>query len=141
GQSGIDIRGPAHSANGKSHDPFIALVSEEGRTACIEDLTQIQDRSTNGPTAGFHSVLAAPLSNIGQVNGVLAVYGRRPRDWSEAEFDVIQWFAAQASLVLQSLRLQNELDERSRQAEESSRQKTRFLAAVSHDVRNPANAI
>src|SRR6201995_4742406 len=37
--------------------------------------------------------------------------------------------------------LQAELDTRRREAEESSARKTRFLAAVSHDIRTPANAI
>jgi signal transduction histidine kinase len=37
--------------------------------------------------------------------------------------------------------LQRELDMRRREAEEASVRKTRFLAAVSHDIRTPANAI
>ncbi|HEX4123451.1 MAG TPA: ATP-binding protein [Tepidisphaeraceae bacterium] len=37
--------------------------------------------------------------------------------------------------------LQRELDQRRREAEESSIRKTHFLAAVSHDIRTPANAI
>jgi signal transduction histidine kinase len=37
--------------------------------------------------------------------------------------------------------LQRELDARRREAEENSVRKTRFLAAVSHDIRTPANAI
>ena len=37
--------------------------------------------------------------------------------------------------------LQRELDQRRREAEDASVRKTRFLAAVSHDVRTPANAI
>jgi signal transduction histidine kinase len=37
--------------------------------------------------------------------------------------------------------LQWELDTRRREAEEASVRKTRFLAAVSHDIRTPANAI
>jgi two-component system sensor histidine kinase EvgS len=37
--------------------------------------------------------------------------------------------------------LQRELDARRREAEEASVRKTRFLAAVSHDIRTPANAI
>jgi signal transduction histidine kinase len=42
----------------------------------------------------------------------------------------------------EQLRLANdELDRRRRVAEEASQRKTRFLAAVSHDIRTPANAI
>ena len=37
--------------------------------------------------------------------------------------------------------LQHEIDLRRREAEEASVRKTRFLAAVSHDIRTPANAI
>ncbi len=38
-------------------------------------------------------------------------------------------------------RIQREVDLRRREAEEASTRKTRFLAAVSHDIRTPANAI
>jgi PAS domain S-box-containing protein len=37
--------------------------------------------------------------------------------------------------------LQRELDARRREAEEASVRKTRFLAAISHDIRTPANAM
>jgi PAS domain S-box-containing protein len=38
-------------------------------------------------------------------------------------------------------KLQRELEDRRREAEEASLRKTQFLAAVSHDIRTPANAI
>jgi signal transduction histidine kinase len=43
--------------------------------------------------------------------------------------------------ITEQKRLQLELDARRREAEEASVRKTRFLAAVSHDIRTPANAI
>lgn len=43
--------------------------------------------------------------------------------------------------ISDSKRLEQELDRRRREAEEASVRKTRFLAAVSHDIRTPANAI
>src|SRR5688572_9782910 len=43
--------------------------------------------------------------------------------------------------ITQLKTLQRELDVRRREAEEASVRKTRFLAAASHDIRTPANAI
>jgi signal transduction histidine kinase len=43
--------------------------------------------------------------------------------------------------ITQLKQLQRELDFRRREAEEASVRKSRFLAAVSHDIRTPANAI
>jgi signal transduction histidine kinase len=54
--------------------------------------------------------------------------------------DVIGAVAAFVDITTQK-ELQRELDVRRREAEEASVRKTRFLAAVSHDIRTPANAI
>ncbi len=43
--------------------------------------------------------------------------------------------------ITQLKQLQRELESRRREAEEASVRKTRFLAAASHDIRTPANAI
>jgi signal transduction histidine kinase len=43
--------------------------------------------------------------------------------------------------ITEQKKLHRELDLRRREAEEASLRKTRFLAAVSHDIRTPANAI
>ena len=142
GQSGLWPSGSEQAvAEGTSADPFKALVVQEGRTACIEDLSQVAVESKSPWGVAFRSVLASPLRIEGSISGALAMYTRQARAWSAAEFRVLEWLSAQAALVLQTLKLREELDRRGREAEESSRQKTRFLAAVSHDVRNPANAI
>src|SRR5690606_41015185 len=77
----------------------------------------------------------------GRVIGVVEIYSPKPRKWTEEEFRVIEWLAAQVAMTLQSIEFQRELIQKRREAEEGSLQKTRFLAAVSHDVRTPANAI
>lgn len=124
-------------------DPFVELVIREGRTACIEDLSQTPEVAPpSGPqNQSFHAVLATPLRIRGEVCGALVLYCTEVHHWSEGDFRTVEWLGAQASLVLQAMRLQEELDRRGREAEENSLRKTRFLAAVSHDVRTPANAI
>jgi signal transduction histidine kinase len=58
----------------------------------------------------------------------------------DAQGTIIGGVAASADITEQK-RLQLQLDARRREAEEASVRKTRFLAAVSHDIRTPANAI
>jgi signal transduction histidine kinase len=73
--------------------------------------------------------------------------GRRPislllyaRPIRSASGEVLGAVAAFVDITTQK-ELQRELDVRRREAEEASVRKTRFLAAVSHDIRTPANAI
>src|SRR5262249_22411211 len=54
---------------------------------------------------------------------------------------VIEALATQTSVTLTNIGLVEELERRRRDAEEAAIRKTRFLAAVSHDIRTPANAI
>jgi signal transduction histidine kinase/CheY-like chemotaxis protein len=124
-------------------DPFARLVIEEGRTACIENLELTPEMSLPAAAGrgSFRAVLGSPLKADGEVLGILEVFSAVPRGWSQEDFRVIEWLAAQGTLILEAIRLQNELDSRSRDAEAASVRKTRFLAAVSHDVRTPANAI
>jgi len=68
---------------------------------------------------------------------VLLTYARPIRDADGQIQGALGTFADITSLK----ELQLELDTRRREAEEASLRKTRFLAAVSHDIRTPANAI
>lgn len=122
---------------------FAALVLEKGRTAYIEDLSTRQDIEAPQPVVGqpFRSVLAAPVWMDGEAVAVIEVYSHRVRAWSGDEFHVAEWLAAQTALAMRSVEYQRELELKRREAEEASVQKTHFLAAISHDVRTPANAI
>ena len=64
-------------------------------------------------------------------------YARPIRDGQGASQGAVSVFV---EITVQK-ELQRELDTRRREAEEASVRKTRFLAAVSHDIRTPANAI
>ncbi len=68
---------------------------------------------------------------------VLLVNARPIRDKEGKSSGAVSAFAD----ITPQKELQRELDLRRREAEEASVRKTRFLAAVSHDIRTPANAI
>jgi signal transduction histidine kinase/ActR/RegA family two-component response regulator len=124
-------------------DPFAQTVMRERRTAAIEDLRETPEVARPCASAGKEvcAALAAPILEGEAAAGAIVLYADSPREWTQAEFKVAEWLAAQAGLVLLSGRLQQEIDRRREEAEEASQRKTRFLAAVSHDVRTPANAI
>lgn len=122
---------------------FSALVIESGMTASVNDLASRPDlllpRSSVG--APFRSVLGSPIWLNGGAVGTLEVYTTAPREWTEHEFRIVEWLAVQTAVGLQAIEFRRELEQKRNDAEEASIQKTRFLAAVSHDIRNPVNAI
>lgn len=81
--------------------------------------------------------LELEMRSAGGRHMVLLTYARAIRDASGKLQGALGTFADITSLK----ELQLELDARRREAEEASLRKTRFLAAVSHDIRTPANAI
>jgi len=122
---------------------FASVVMEQGKTGYLTDISLRPDlevlQPLDGPT--FQSVLATPLRVGNQCFGAVVVYSSEPREWNDTTFKVVEWLADQIALVLEAIDLHVQLHQRRTQAEEASQRKTRFLAAVSHDVRTPANAI
>jgi len=142
GQAGFGIHG-AMEIGYPFAQSFSSLILERGQTGYLEDIGTRPDILLPRPTTGrpYSSVLATPIWLEGRPVAVLEIYSRTPRHWSEQEFRVVEWLAAQAALTLQTVRFQREILLKRTEAEDASLQKTRFLAAVSHDVRTPANAI
>lgn len=122
---------------------FTNRIIECGRTACIEDMSLRPDLKLPSPATGppFKAVIGSPIWVDGESRGALEIYSTVITPWTEHDFRIVEWFAGQVSMALQAISAQQEVECKRRDAEEASRQKTRFLAAVSHDVRTPANAI
>lgn len=147
---GLRLRGHHGFGTGDPHrtcwgfeESLAALVIERGETAYLRDVALRPDLDVLKPRQGkpFNSVLASPLRVDGEIVGAIEVFSEERHDWTEDHFRMIEWLAAQSSLVLESLKRQEEVEQRRHEAEEASKRKTRFLAAVSHDVRTPVNAI
>ncbi|MCW1883236.1 ATP-binding protein [Luteolibacter flavescens] len=142
GDCGFGLQGRMDDGIRYDHT-FARMVAETERTAGLNDIRQREDLRLPSLRAGrpLVSVIASPIWYEGKVVAALCIYGVEPREWTEHDFSICEWLASQGALALQSIRIQKELETRRRDAEEATIQKSQFLAAVSHDVRTPANAI
>jgi signal transduction histidine kinase len=90
---------------------------------------------------GVRSVAAVPMFKDNDLIGVIAVYRRDVRPFTEKQIELVQTFADQAVIAIENVRLFDEIQDKSRQLEEASQHKSQFLANMSHELRTPLNAI
>jgi signal transduction histidine kinase len=126
-----------------------------GRTILERAVVHIPDVSSD-PTYGLRVMqdarwrtgLGVPLLREGAVIGLLGMWRRDVRPFSDRQIELLQTFANQAVIAIENVRLFNELqvrnrdvEEKGRQLETASRHKSEFLANMSHELRTPLNAI
>jgi signal transduction histidine kinase len=90
---------------------------------------------------GVRSVAAVPMLKDNELIGVIAVYRRDVRPFTEKQIELVQTFADQAVIAIENVRLFDEIQDKSRQLEIASQHKSQFLANMSHELRTPLNAI
>jgi PAS domain S-box-containing protein len=92
---------------------FARLVIEKNHTGYLEDISLRPDVSIPQPKEGepFRSVLAAPLRISGEAIGVLEVYSRDRRTWSDEQMAMVESLAAQTSISLQADELFTAVDQ------------------------------
>jgi signal transduction histidine kinase/ActR/RegA family two-component response regulator len=117
------------------------LVLREDRTTYVEDLALRPDLAEPFAAGTVCSLLATPIRVRGQAAGLLAVACRQHAQWTQDQFRLVEWVASQCGLILEGLRWQTALVERSREIEAANRAKDQFLAALSHELRTPLTPV
>ena len=90
---------------------------------------------------GHRSLLAVPLRREQRIFGGLVLARRQVGSWSTEIVNLLQTFAAQSGLAIHNAQLFRETQEKSRQLELANLARSRFLAAASHDLRQPLHTL
>ena len=97
---------------------------------------------------GYHSLVVLPLLRHDEPVGAISLTRRDLGGFTDDEIALLQTFASQAVIAIENVRLFKELQTRTAESEEKSRQleiasqhKSEFLANMSHELRTPLNAV
>ncbi|MDB5177476.1 MAG: multi-sensor hybrid histidine kinase, partial [Candidatus Saccharibacteria bacterium] len=123
-------------------ESLATMVMKEGRTAYVDDFQERPDLAMPfNPEAGCRSALMTPLNSEGKAIGVLAVCAAGPTHWTQEQFRLLEWAAAQCGLLLECARWQQALKERTLAVEAANQAKDDFLASLSHELRTPLTPV
>jgi signal transduction histidine kinase len=90
---------------------------------------------------GARTSLGIPLLREGNPIGVMFLARRVVRPFTNQQIEIATTFADQAVIAIENVRLFDEIQDKNRQLAEASEHKSRFLAAASHDLRQPLHAL
>jgi GAF domain-containing protein len=91
--------------------------------------------------AGFRARLVVPMVGTERVVGALVIRRKQPGKFRKETIQLLQTFAAQSVLAIQNARLFREIEDKSRQLQQASENKSQFVSSMSHELRTPLNAI
>jgi signal transduction histidine kinase len=115
----------------------------EGRIVHVPDVTADPEYTwaEAQKLGGFCTALGVPMLRDGVAIGVLALARSEVRPFTDKQIELVTTFADQAAIAIENVRLFDEIQEKNRQLQQASENKSQFVSSMSHELRTPLNAI
>ena len=115
-----------------SAEEFADFLEEESLQSC---------KALIGNERPSQSLLFTPIRYGGQVLGLLSAQSYQPHAYTHRHLEMLKEISVQAGIAIINARLNTELRDALKRAQESEQLKNHFLMTASHELRTPLTAI
>src|SRR5262249_48361334 len=89
----------------------------------------------------IRTTLAVPMLKGDDLVGTITIYRLELKPFTDKQIALVETFADQAVIAIENVRLFNEIQDKTRQMQMASENKSQFVSSMSHELRTPLNAI